>query len=89
MRAIMEGADETNSPVMLRPLPAHASTRAPIFRHLILAAVEEFTYRGYASPRCVGDVCQRSMQVGFTSVMMDGYCWRIKKHRQIMSTTLL
>ena len=76
MRAIMEGAEETNSPVIVQ---ASAGARkyagANFLRHLILAAVEEFPsipivmHQDHgASPA----VCQRSIQLGFSSVMMDG-----------------
>eukprot|EP01133_Synstelium_polycarpum_P004268 gene4268-4979_t len=71
MRAIMEAADKTDSPVIVQ---ASAGARkyagAPFLRHLILAAIEEFPHipdHG-TSP----DVCQRSIQLGFSSVMMDG-----------------
>jgi len=76
MRAIMEAADETNSPVIVQ---ASAGARkyagAPFLRHLILAAIEEFPH----IPVCMHQdhgaspaVCQRSIQLGFSSVMMDG-----------------
>lgn len=76
MRAIMEGASETSSPVIVQ---ASAGARkyagAPFLRHLILAAAEEFPH----IPLCMHQdhgaslaVCQRSIQLGFTSVMMDG-----------------
>ncbi|MEI6414951.1 MAG: class II fructose-bisphosphate aldolase [Pseudomonadota bacterium] len=76
MRAIMEAADETDSPVIVQ---ASAGARkyagAPFLRHLILAAAEEFPH----IPVCMhqdhgtsAGVCQRSIQLGFTSVMMDG-----------------
>ena len=76
MRAIMEGAMETSSPVIVQ---ASAGARkyagANFLRHLILAAIEEFPtipivmHQDHgASPA----VCQRSIQLGFSSVMMDG-----------------
>ncbi|EKD75134.1 MAG: hypothetical protein ACD_44C00220G0001, partial [uncultured bacterium] len=76
MRAIMEAADETNSPVIVQ---ASAGARkyagAPFLRHLILAAAEEFPHIPICMHQDHGaspDVCQRSIQLGFTSVMMDG-----------------
>ncbi len=76
MRAIMEAADEASSPVILQ---ASAGARkyagAPFLRHLILAAVEEFPHIPVVMHQDHGtspDVCQRSIQLGFTSVMMDG-----------------
>jgi fructose-bisphosphate aldolase class II len=76
MRAIMEAADEADAPVIVQ---ASAGARkyagAPFLRHLILAAVEEWPH----IPVCMHQdhgaspaVCQRSIQLGFTSVMMDG-----------------
>tara|TARA_B110000444_G_C18841492_1_gene599245 strand:- start:1457 stop:2521 length:1065 start_codon:yes stop_codon:yes gene_type:complete len=76
MRAIMEGAQETQSPVIVQ---ASAGARkyagANFLRHLMLAAVEEFPNIPVVMHQDHGasaDVCQRSMQMGFTSVMMDG-----------------
>jgi fructose-bisphosphate aldolase class II len=76
MRAIMEAADQTNSPVIVQ---ASAGARkyagAPFLRHLILAAVEEFPHIPVVMHQDHGtspDVCQRSIQLGFSSVMMDG-----------------
>lgn len=76
MRAIMEAADKTDSPVIVQ---ASAGARkyagAPFLRHLILAAIEEFPH----IPVCMHQdhgaspaICQRSIQLGFSSVMMDG-----------------
>ena len=76
MRAIMEAADQTNSPVIVQ---ASAGARkyagAPFLRHLILAAVEEFPHIPVCMHQDHGTspaVCQRSIQLGFSSVMMDG-----------------
>jgi len=76
MRAIMEAADETDSPVIVQ---ASAGARkyagAPFLRHLILAAVEEWPHIPVVMHQDHGAspaVCQRSIQLGFTSVMMDG-----------------
>lgn len=76
MRAIMLAADQTNSPVIVQ---ASAGARkyagAPFLRHLILAAVEEWPHIPVVMHQDHGtspDVCQRSIQLGFTSVMMDG-----------------
>ncbi len=76
MRAIMEGADEVDSPVIVQ---ASAGARkyagANFLRHLILAAVEEFPHIPLVMHQDHGAspaVCQRSIQLGFTSVMMDG-----------------
>lgn len=76
MRAIMEAASETDSPVIVQ---ASAGARkyagAPFLRHLMLAAMEEFPYIPVCMHQDHGaspDVCQRSIQLGFSSVMMDG-----------------
>ena len=76
MRAIMEAADDTDSPVIVQ---ASAGARkyagAPFLRHLILAAVEEFPRIPVVMHQDHGvspAICQRSIQLGFSSVMMDG-----------------
>lgn len=76
MRAIMMAADETNSPVIVQ---ASAGARkyagAPFLRHLILAAVEEWPHIPVVMHQDHGTspaICQRSIQLGFSSVMMDG-----------------
>ncbi|MBL0710730.1 MAG: fructose-bisphosphate aldolase class II, partial [Colwellia sp.] len=48
---------------------------APFLRHLILAAIEEFPHLPVVMHQDHGtspSVCQRSIQLGFSSVMMDG-----------------
>jgi fructose-bisphosphate aldolase class II len=76
MRAIMEGADETNSPVIVQASAGARKYAGPNFlRHLILAAVEEFPHIPVVMHQDHGGspaVCQRSIQQGFSSVMMDG-----------------
>jgi len=76
MRAIMEAAHETDSPVIVQ---ASAGARkyagAPFLRHLILAAIEEWPHIPVVMHQDHGAspaVCQRSIQLGFSSVMMDG-----------------
>ncbi|MCU0977225.1 MAG: class II fructose-bisphosphate aldolase [Steroidobacteraceae bacterium] len=76
IHAIMEAAEETQSPVILQ---ASAGARKyagePYLRHMVLAAVEAHPdipivlHQDHgASPA----VCQQSIRSGFTSVMMDG-----------------
>ena len=72
----MEGADATDSPVIVQ---ASAGARkyagANFLRHLILAAIEEFPHIPIVMHQDHGAspaVCQRSIQLGFSSVMMDG-----------------
>ncbi|MDC1210499.1 fructose-bisphosphate aldolase class II [Porticoccaceae bacterium] len=76
MRAIMLAADQTNSPVIVQ---ASAGARkyagAPFLRHLILAAIEEWPHIPVCMHQDHGTspaICQRSIQQGFSSVMMDG-----------------
>ncbi len=76
MRAIMLAADQTNSPVIVQ---ASAGARnyagAPFLRHLILAALEEWPHIPVVMHQDHGTspaICQRSIQLGFSSVMMDG-----------------
>ncbi len=75
-RAIMEAAAEARSPVIMQ---ASAGARkyagSNFLRHMILAAIEEFP----DVPICMHQdhgvspaICQRSIQLGFSSVMMDG-----------------
>lgn len=76
MRAIMEAAAQTDSPVIVQ---ASAGARkyagANFLRHMILAAIEEFPHIPVCMHQDHGtspSVCQRSIQLGFSSVMMDG-----------------
>ncbi len=75
-RAIMEAADETNSPVIMQ---ASAGARkyagAPFLRAMMEAAMNEFPHIPVVVHQDHGvspAVCQRSIQLGFSSVMMDG-----------------
>src|SRR5210317_697428 len=75
-RAIMEAADATNSPVIMQ---ASAGARkyagAPFLRALMEAAMQEFPHIPVVVHQDHGvspAVCQRSIQLGFSSVMMDG-----------------
>lgn len=76
VRAIMMGADEVNSPVILQ---ASAGARkyagSNFLKHLIEAAIEEFPHIPIVMHQDHGvspAICQRSIQLGFSSVMMDG-----------------
>ena len=76
IRAIMEAADEASSPVILQ---ASAGARkyagSNFLKHLIQAAIEEFPHIPIVMHQDHGvsaAVCQRSIQLGFSSVMMDG-----------------
>ena len=76
IRAIMEAADDANSPVILQ---ASAGARkyagSNFLKHLIQAAIEEFPHIPIVMHQDHGvspAICQRSIQLGFSSVMMDG-----------------
>ncbi len=99
MRAIMEAADRTDAPVIVQ---ASAGARkyagSPFLRHLILAAIEEFPHIPVVMHQDHGvspAVCQRSIQLGFSSVMMDGslgedgktpmdYAYNVRVTRQVV-----
>ena len=76
VHAIMQAAGETDSPVILQASAgARGYAGAAFLRHLLAAAVETWPripvvmHQDHgASPA----VCQRSIQLGFSSVMMDG-----------------
>ena len=76
MRAVMMAASKTDSPVIIQ---ASAGARkyagSAFLRHLIISAVEEWPHIPIAMHQDHGAsaaICQRSIQLGFTSVMMDG-----------------
>ncbi|MDX1250814.1 MAG: fructose-bisphosphate aldolase class II [Gammaproteobacteria bacterium] len=76
MHSIMQAADETDSPVIVQ---ASAGARSyagePFLRHLMYAAVEMYPHIPIVVHQDHGaspGVCMRSIQSGFTSVMMDG-----------------
>jgi fructose-bisphosphate aldolase class II len=76
IRAIMQAADLTNSPVIVQASAgARTYAGAPFLRHMIQAAIEEFPHIPVCMHQDHGSsptVCQRSIQLGFSSVMMDG-----------------
>ena len=76
MRAIMEAADACDSPVIVQASAgARSYAGAPFLRHLILAAIEEWPHIPVVMHQDHGTspaICQRSIQLGFSSVMMDG-----------------
>ncbi|TKB53023.1 class II fructose-bisphosphate aldolase [Ferrimonas aestuarii] len=76
MRAIMQAAEATDSPVIVQASAgARKYARPQFLRYLMNAALEQYP----DVPVCIHqdhgtspDVCQRSIQMGFSSVMMDG-----------------
>ena len=76
VHAIMQAADETNSPVILQgSAGARSYAGEPFLRHLISAAIEMYPHIPLVMHQDHGSepaVCLRSIQSGFSSVMMDG-----------------
>ncbi|ATX81635.1 fructose-bisphosphate aldolase [Mariprofundus ferrinatatus] len=76
VQAIMEAADETNSPVIMQgSAGARNYAGEPFLRHLIMAAIEQYPHIPVCMHQDHGSepaVCLRSIQSGFSSVMMDG-----------------
>ncbi|MDK2956950.1 MAG: fructose-bisphosphate aldolase, class [Desulfovibrionales bacterium] len=76
VRAIMEAAEQTNSPVILQASAgARKYASGAFLKHLLLAAIEDWP----DIPVCMHQdhgaspaVCAMSIQTGFSSVMMDG-----------------
>jgi fructose-bisphosphate aldolase class II len=76
VKAIMQAADETDSPVILQgSAGARKYAGEPFLRHLILAAVEAYPHIPVCMHQDHGTspaVNFRAIQSGFSSVMMDG-----------------
>jgi fructose-bisphosphate aldolase class II len=76
IQAIMQAAEENNSPVILQASRGARSYAGEIFlRHLIQAAVETYPHIPIAMHQDHGNspaTCYSAMRQGFTSVMMDG-----------------
>lgn len=76
VKAIMEAADACNSPVILQGSAGARSYAGEAFlRHLIIAANEAYPHIPVCMHQDHGtspEVCLRSIQSGFSSVMMDG-----------------
>ncbi len=76
VHAIMQAAVATDSPVIMQgSAGARAYAGEPFLRHLILAAIEAYPQIPIVMHQDHGSspaVCLRSIQSGFSSVMMDG-----------------
>jgi len=76
VKAIMIAADAVDSPVILQgSAGARGYAGETFLRHLISAAIEAYPHIPVCMHQDHGaspDVCQRSIQSGFSSVMMDG-----------------
>ena len=76
IQAVLEAANEVDSPVIIQASAGAKKYAGPIFlNHLFSAALKSF----HNIPICIHQdhgvspaVCQRSIQSGFSSVMMDG-----------------
>ncbi|WP_455374743.1 class II fructose-bisphosphate aldolase [Kaarinaea lacus] len=76
VHAIMQAADEVDSPVIMQgSAGARSYAGEPFLRHLISAAIEMYPHIPIVMHQDHGSepaVCLRSIQSGFSSVMMDG-----------------
>ena len=76
VHSIMQAADECNSPVIMQgSAGARSYAGEPFLRHLIIAATEMYPHIPIVMHQDHGSepaVCLRSIQSGFSSVMMDG-----------------
>ncbi|MBL4762278.1 MAG: fructose-bisphosphate aldolase class II [Gammaproteobacteria bacterium] len=76
VHAIMQAASAVDSPVIMQgSAGARSYAGEPFLRHMILAAVEQYPNIPVVMHQDHGSepaICLRSIQSGFTSVMMDG-----------------
>ncbi len=76
IRAIMEGANETNSPVILQASAGARKYAGPLFiKSMINAAIKEFNHIPIVMHQDHGASpadCKKCIDLGFSSVMMDG-----------------
>ncbi|MEK6748772.1 MAG: class II fructose-bisphosphate aldolase [Pseudomonadota bacterium] len=76
MHSIMQAADEADAPVIVQASAgARSYAGAPFLRHIMEAAVEQWPHIPIVVHQDHGaspGVCFQSIQLGFTSVMMDG-----------------
>ena len=76
VHAIMQAADATNSPVIIQgSAGARKYAGSSFLKHLIIAAVEQYPHLPVVFHQDHGTspaICLRSLQLGMTSVMMDG-----------------
>jgi len=76
VHSIMQAADETSSPVIMQgSAGARSYAGEPFLRHMISAAIEMYPHIPVVMHQDHGSepaVCLRSIQSGFSSVMMDG-----------------
>ena len=92
VQAVMEAADEVGAPVILQASAGARKYAGEAFlKHLIQAAVEAYPQIPLVMHQDHGqspDVCQGAINLGFTSVMMDGSLeGRRQDHRRATTTT--
>ena len=83
IRAIMEGASELNSPVIIQASKASRNYAGPLFiKNMVNAALDEFPNIPIVLHQDHGgslDDCKNCIELGFTSVMMDGSLYEDQK----------
>ncbi len=76
VQAIMQAADNADSPVIMQVSAGANRYAGEVFlRHLVLAAIEQYPHIPVVLHRDHGPtptICAQAIQVGFSSVMMDG-----------------
>ena len=76
VHAVMSAADEVGSPVILQASPgARKYAGEPFIKYMILAAIESYPHIPLVMHQDHGqtpDVCKGAINLGFSSVMMDG-----------------
>jgi fructose-bisphosphate aldolase class II len=76
VQAVMQAAHEVGAPVILQAsAPARNYAGDAFIKHLVLAALESYPHIPLAMHQDHGqnpDVCQGAINLGFSSVMMDG-----------------
>ena len=76
IRAIMEGAEDLNSPVIIQASKSARKYAGPIFlKNMVQAATQEFSNIPVVLHQDHGgspEDCKSCIELGFTSVMMDG-----------------
>ncbi len=99
IQAIMEAADESDSPVIVQASRgARSYSQDDYLRHLMLAASELYPHIPIAMHQDHGNspaTCRSAIEMGFTSVMMDGsleedgktpadYAYNVKVTREVV-----
>ena len=92
VQAIMQAADEVNAPVIMQASAGARKYAGEVFlEHLIKAAIESYPHIPVCMHQDHGQspaVCQGAINLGFSSVMMDGSLMSDAR-RSLRSTTTL